>query len=100
MVWYFQEILPLFLLASVLIWIGRITPLLEWTLAGLRPLVLLLGLPAQTATAFLFGFFRRDYGAAGLYDLHRQGLLSGNQLAAPVDVNAHLRPSQVSPART
>ena len=30
---------------------------------------------------FIFGFFRRDYGAAGLYDLSRQGLLSPVQLA-------------------
>jgi ferrous iron transport protein B len=27
---------------------------------------------------FLFGFFRRDYGAAGLYDLSAQ--LTGNQI--------------------
>ncbi len=30
--------------------------------------------------AFLFGFFRRDYGAAGLYDLHAKGLLTGNEM--------------------
>jgi ferrous iron transport protein B len=30
--------------------------------------------------AFLFGFFRRDYGAAGLYDLQHNGGLTGNQL--------------------
>ena len=30
---------------------------------------------------FLFGFFRRDYGAAGLFDLNRQGLLDPIQLA-------------------
>ena len=40
-----------------------------------------MGLPDEAAVAFLFGFFRRDYGAAGLYDLKRQGLLAGNQLA-------------------
>jgi ferrous iron transport protein B len=28
-------------------------------------------LPAEAAVAFLFGFFRRDYGAAGLYDLQK-----------------------------
>jgi ferrous iron transport protein B len=31
--------------------------------------------------AFLFGFFRRDYGAAGLFDLQSAGALTGNQLA-------------------
>ncbi len=32
------------------------------------------------ATVFLFGFFRRDYGAAGLYDLQQAGILSPRQL--------------------
>lgn len=39
-----------------------------------------MGLPDAAASAFLFGFFRRDYGAAGLLDLHAGGGLSGNQL--------------------
>ena len=39
-----------------------------------------LGLPSEASQAFLFGFFRRDYGAAGLYDLSKQGLLDGRQL--------------------
>jgi ferrous iron transport protein B len=39
-----------------------------------------LGLPEGAAVAFLFGFFRRDYGAAGLYDLQHSGALSGVQL--------------------
>ena len=30
--------------------------------------------------AFIFGFFRRDYGAAGLYDLQTKGLLDPCQL--------------------
>ena len=29
---------------------------------------------------FLFGFFRRDFGAAGLYGMHDAGLLTGVQL--------------------
>ena len=33
------------------------------------PLMHWIGLPEETAVSFLFGFFRRDYGAAGLYDL-------------------------------
>ena len=42
-------------------------------LAGLEPVVAALGLPAEAASVFLFGFFRRDYGAAGLFDLHQAG---------------------------
>ena len=78
--WYFLEIFPLFILASVLIWAGQLTGLFPLAIKALRPVVGLLGLPPQTAPAVLFGFFRRDYGAAGLYDLQRAGALTGNQL--------------------
>ena len=78
--WYFLEIFPLFILASVLIWAGQLTGLFPLAVKALRPAVGLLGLPPQTAPAVLFGFFRRDYGAAGLYDLQRAGALTGNQL--------------------
>jgi len=74
--WYFAEILPLFLLASVLLWAGDLTGVLQWATAALVPLVRLIGLPAQAAPAFLYGFFRRDFGAAGLYDLAHRGLLT------------------------
>jgi len=40
----------------------------------------LIGLPPEAGKAFLFGFFRRDYGAAGLYDLNMHGKLNGVQL--------------------
>lgn len=69
MEWYFREIFPLFIIASVVIWLGRLTGLFDVAVNALVPLVRWLGLPDQSAVAFLFGFFRRDYGAAGLYDL-------------------------------
>jgi ferrous iron transport protein B len=78
--WYFLEIFPLFILASVLIWAGQLTGLFPLAVKLLKPAVSLMGLPPQTAPAVLFGFFRRDYGAAGLYDLQRTGVLTGNQL--------------------
>ena len=74
--WYFAEILPLFLFASVLLWAGDLTGVLQRATAALVPLVRLIGLPAQAAPAFLYGFFRRDFGAAGLYDLAHRGLLT------------------------
>jgi ferrous iron transport protein B len=40
----------------------------------------LLDLPAKTAEAFVMGFLRRDYGAAGLFELARQGLLDNTQI--------------------
>ncbi|MHC4545704.1 MAG: ferrous iron transport protein B [Planctomycetota bacterium] len=81
MVWYFKEILPLFILASVLIWAGKLTGIFQFLVKSLEPVVNAIGLPDEASVAFLFGFFRRDYGAAGLYDLQGAGLMTGNQLA-------------------
>lgn len=84
MAWYFKEVLPLFVLASILIWFGKLTGLFDFIISGLEPLVGLIGLPDKTAEAFLFGFFRRDYGMAGLYDV--QSALTGAQLAVAATV--------------
>lgn len=78
--WYFVEVLPLFLLASVLLWMGDLTGVLGMVVAGLEPVVRALGLPTEMAIVFLFGFFRRDYGAAGLYELNQAGMLDVAQL--------------------
>jgi ferrous iron transport protein B len=78
--WYLKEILPLFILASVFIWIGQITKLFDLLINILKVPVRLIGLPPEAAPIFLLGFFRRDYGAAGLYDLNKTGILSGVQL--------------------
>ena len=79
--WYFKEIFPLFIFASFLIWLGQISGIFNVLVKILQHPMRWLGLPDKAAVAFLFGFFRRDYGAAGLYDLKKAGLLSGNQLA-------------------
>jgi len=74
--WYLAEVVPLFLLASVLLWFGDWSGLLVRATAALVPVVRLVSLPDAAAPAFLYGFFRRDFGAAGLYDLAAHGLLS------------------------
>jgi ferrous iron transport protein B len=78
--WYFVEVLPLFLLASVLLWIGDLTGALGAAVTALTPVVQALGLPGDSSMVFLFGFFRRDYGAAGLFEMSQLGLLSVRQL--------------------
>ncbi len=83
MEWYLREVFPLFIAASVIIWFGRLTGLFDLAVQALVPVVRLLGLPDGTALAFLFGFFRRDYGAAGLYDL-RTTMTTGQILVATV----------------
>jgi len=77
---YFLEILPLFLVASVILWAGKMSGILEHVVSSMTPVVTTLGLPVQASAAFIFGFFRRDFGAAGLYDLQTKGLLSPVQL--------------------
>ncbi|MBM3474636.1 MAG: ferrous iron transport protein B [Armatimonadetes bacterium] len=79
-VWYLKEIIPLFLVASVLIWLGNLSGLFGLAVKALAYPVQWIGLPREAATVFLFGFFRRDYGAAGLYDLNTEHALTGVQL--------------------
>jgi ferrous iron transport protein B len=47
----------------------------------MEPLVVKwLGLPAQAGSAFLMGFFRRDFGATGLFIMGANGFLSDHQV--------------------
>ncbi len=73
MQWYFLEVLPLFVLASFLIWIGKLTGLFSLALKVIAYPTTWIGLPPNAAEIFLFGFFRRDFGAAGLYGMHDAG---------------------------
>lgn len=84
MAWYIQEVFPLFILASFLLWLGQLFGVFKMLVDGLAYPMALMGLPPHTAVAYIFGFFRRDYGAAGLYDMHRAGLFSINQLVIAV----------------
>ena len=81
MVWYLKEAVPLFVLGTaILFMLDRIGALSAIT-KGVRPVVSgFLGLPADAAQVFVMGFFRRDYGAAGLYQLQKGGQLSPHQL--------------------
>lgn len=91
MEWYFKEVFPLFIFASVLIWLGEVTGIFQLLVSALEPVVHALGLPKETAVPFLFGFFRRDYGAAGLFDLNDQGIMTGlNLLVACVTLTLFL----------
>ncbi|MEO8286008.1 MAG: ferrous iron transport protein B [Chloroflexota bacterium] len=79
--WYLKEVIPLFLVATVALFVLSKTGALAVVEAVMKPLVTgWLGLPEQTAGYFLVGFLRRDYGATGIFDLARQGLLSPNQI--------------------
>lgn len=78
--WYFKEVVPIFIVASMFIWAGRLTRVFDLLVDMIAVPTSLIGLPREAAVVFLFGFFRRDYGAAGLFDLAKQGLLSYPQI--------------------
>jgi ferrous iron transport protein B len=90
--WYLKEAVPLFLAGTfVLFLLDRIQlhgrSLLVLFQKALEPMMVgLLNLPAEAAGIFLLGFLRRDYGAAGLYDLARKGLLTGQQVVVSLTV--------------
>ncbi|MHB1461207.1 MAG: nucleoside recognition domain-containing protein [Armatimonadota bacterium] len=80
MYWYFLEVLPLFFIASVVIWLAELAHIFQKVAHMLQPVMHLLGLPAAAADIMIFGFFRRDFGAAGLYHMHQKNLLDGVQV--------------------
>ncbi len=79
--WYLREAVPFFLLGTFLLFVLDKTGALASIQALASPLVEgLLGLPAKATEAFLVGFLRRDYGAAGLYALAQAGALDSVQV--------------------
>ncbi len=67
--WYLKEVIPLFVLGTVALFLLDRAHLLDKIARLGEPLVRgWLGLPAQTAEAFLVGFLRRDFGAVYLLD--------------------------------
>jgi len=78
--WYLKEAVPLFFLGTLVLFVLDASGLLASLERLGRPLVVSwLGLPPETTAAFLVGFLRRDFGAAGLFALQHRGLLSGAQ---------------------
>ena len=85
--WYLGEAVPLFLIGTALLFVlDRIGALDRLSLIA-RPLVTgALGLPAESASVFVMGFLRRDYGAAGLFTLAQSGSLTGVQSVVALTV--------------
>ncbi len=85
--WYLGEAVPLFLIGTLLLFVLDRTGLLRFVVGSARPIVTgLLGLPAETAQVFVMGFLRRDYGAAGLYQMAHAGSLSHAQAVVALTV--------------
>src|SRR5581483_6003506 len=85
--WYLGEAVPLFLVGTGLLFALDKAGALVWISAAGRPVVTgLLGLPASTSQILVMGFLRRDYGAAGLFQLAHSGQLSGVQAVVALTV--------------
>lgn len=81
MEWYLKEAVPLFILGTLLLFFSDKFGFLLWVRQVTGPVVSgFLGLPTEATDAFIVGFLRRDYGAAGLYALAEKGLLVPNQV--------------------
>jgi ferrous iron transport protein B len=66
--WYLREALPLFLVGTLILWVLDRVNGLAVVERALSPVIVgLLGLPREAASAFILGFLRRDYAAAGLF---------------------------------
>lgn len=85
--WYLKEAVPLFIVGTLLLYFLDITHLLTLLQRAMAPLVVgALGLPAEAANAFVIGFLRRDYGAAGLFAMQRNGALDATQTIVALTV--------------
>jgi ferrous iron transport protein B len=83
--WYLKEAVPLFILGTLILFVLDKSHILGWIEAAASPLVVkFLGLPQQATAAFIMGFLRRDYGAAGLFELSKQGLMNEDQVIVSI----------------
>jgi ferrous iron transport protein B len=76
-VWYLKEAVPLFIYGTLALFVLDKLALLGIIEDVFSPVIVgILGLPEKATEAFLIGFFRRDYGAAGLFAMSEDGLLT------------------------
>ena len=84
---FMKEAVPLFILGTLVLFLlerFHILVILEKISA---PIIKgMLQLPVESTQAFIVGFLRRDYGAAGLFRLADQGLLDNIQITVGVTV--------------
>ncbi len=85
--WYLKEAVPLFLLGTALVFaFDKLHVLAFLREAGAPVVQSFLGLPAAATDAFVMGFLRRDFGAAGLFVLLEKGALGPAQALVSIVV--------------
>ncbi len=71
--WYLVEVIPLFLIGTLIMFTLDRSGALPWIIEAGKPLVVdWLGLPPEASAAFVMGFLRRDFGASGLFALQAE----------------------------
>ena len=88
-VWFLREAIPLFLLGTLFLFLAAESGLLVVMEKILSPLTTgWLSLPPEVTWVFILGFLRRDYAAAGLYNLVRTDppVLDANQVVVALVV--------------
>ena len=79
--WYLKEAVPLFLLGTFILYLLDKFRILAMVERAARPVVTsFLGLPEKATQAFVMGFLRRDYGAAGINALFDKNMLNTAQV--------------------
>ncbi|MDD4909267.1 MAG: ferrous iron transport protein B [Candidatus Omnitrophica bacterium] len=85
--WYLKEAVPLFMIGTLMLFIFDKLGVLVRIEGFFSPVVQgFLGLPAKATESFIIGFLRRDYGAAGLYALQKDGALTNLQILVSIIV--------------
>lgn len=85
--WYLKEAVPLFILGTFILFVANKVGALTFIQKMADPIVVgLLGLPSKATDAFVIGFLRRDYGAAGLFMLAKQNMLDPIQIVVSLVV--------------
>jgi ferrous iron transport protein B len=77
--WYLREALPLFILGTLILYtLDRVGGISVLERASAPVVENALGLPREAASAFILGFLRRDYAAAGLFAHYQPFMRAGS----------------------
>jgi ferrous iron transport protein B len=84
--WYLREALPLFVIGTLILYVlDRFGGLALLERAAAPLVVGVLDLPKEAAAAFILGFLRRDYAAAGLF-LHYKPFMEAGALSRSMQI--------------
>ena len=84
---FMREAVPLFILGTLVLFLLDRMHTLQILERAAAPVISgMLSLPEEATQAFIVGFLRRDYGAAGLFRLADQGIINHIQITVGITV--------------